>query len=61
MLSRIVEFQGRLGTLRYKNADIIKKAVAASGLCRGRRVCGGKNRLRWRDSATRTLIDRKEK
>ena len=50
-----------LGTLRYKNTDVIKDAVAAWGLCRGRRVCGGKNKLRWRDSATRPLIDRKEK
>ena len=50
-----------LGTLRYKNADVIKNAVAARGLCRGRRVCGGKNKLRCRDSATRPLIDRKEK
>ena len=50
-----------IGTLRYKNADVIKDAVAAWGLCRGRRVYGGKNKLRWRDSATRPLIDRKEK
>ena len=50
-----------IGTLRYENVDVIKDAVAAWGLCRRRRVCGGKNKLRWRDSATRPLIDRKEK
>ena len=56
-----VRIEMTLGTLRYKNADVIKNAVAARGLCRGRRVCGGKNKLRCRDSATRPLIDRKEK
>ena len=47
-----------LGTLRSNNADVVKYAVAAWGLCRGRRVRGGKNKLRWRDSATRLLTDR---
>lgn len=49
----------KLGTLRYKNADVIGNAVAASGLFRRRRVCGEKNKLKWRDSATRPFIDRK--
>ena len=42
-----------LGTLRSNNADFVKYAIAAWGLCRGRRVCGGRNKLRWWDSATR--------
>ena len=48
----------KVGTLRSNNADVVKYAVAAWGLCRGRRVRGGKNKLRWRDSATRLLTDR---
>ena len=53
-----VRHQTFLGTLRSNNADVVKYAVAAWGLCRGRRVRGGKNKLRWRDSATRLLTDR---
>ena len=47
-----------IGTLRSNNADVVQYAVAAWALCRGRRVCGGKNKLRWRGPATRRLTDR---
>ena len=47
-----------IGTLRSNNADVVKYAIATWGLCRGHRVCGGKNKLRWQDSATRQFTDR---
>ena len=37
-----VFFWASLGTLRSNNADVVKYTEAAWGLCRGRRVRGGK-------------------